>query len=122
MVEKASDHTQDIEIRGELDPVQRHVCAQLVQALQELDDVEIKAIGITSNMVVEGGTESPCVWFTAPEESGDHRLSAAIDTFRRKKVGVVSDYSFHRYRDMLPAVPFGATLGKYVLPDLEIDL
>lgn len=112
----------DIEIRGELDPSQRRVCEQLTDVLTELPGVEIQAVGISPNMVVAGGTESPCVWFKVDEGAQEYQIAAAINTFRGRKVGVVSNFHFGHHRDLVDVRPFGATLGMYILPSVEINL
>jgi hypothetical protein len=122
MSEKSPTPGNHIETREELSPAQELICDQLKATLDGLEGVEVQAIGITKNMVTLGGEDSPCVWFTVEKEGQKYRMSAAINTFRNKNVGIVSDYNFHPYRDQINAIPFGATLGKYILPDIDIEI
>jgi hypothetical protein len=123
MSEKHFKPENAIETRGELNPAQELICNQLLAVLDELEGVEVHAIGVVPNMVLRGGTESPCVWFGIEgRKKPEFRISAAINTFKGKDAAVVSDYSFRPYRDKLTVTPFGATLGSYVLPDIDIEL
>lgn len=122
MIEEIKSTLEGIETRGTLNPEQLNLCGQLVQVLQDLDGIQIEAIGITDNMVSYLHPKSPCVWFTPPNLKTQQRVSVALKTFRNREAAVVSDYSFNPYKDRVNAIPFGAVLGKYVLPDIKIDM
>jgi len=119
MPERKKALSQKIEVRGKLSPEQKKICDQLVTIIQELESIEIQAMGVTNNIVVFGGKKSPCVWFKFKDLVSEFKVVVVVI---EGKVWVTSDFSFLPYRDVLKVRPFGVTLGKWELYDQNIEL